>query len=68
MTWLNVIKNKNGVFGIFHYFYNMIKTYFSTNLKILRYDNGKKYDNNEFREYFQTYGLYHETTYSQTPQ
>jgi hypothetical protein len=27
----------------------------------------EKYDNNEFREYSQTYGLYHETTYSQTP-
>lgn len=46
----------------------MIKTQFSTKLQILQFDNGGEYDNNELREYFQTYGLYHKTTCSQTSQ
>lgn len=46
----------------------MIKNQFSAKLHLLRYDNGGEYDNNKFREYFQTHGLYHETTCSQTSQ
>ena len=68
MTWLYLMKNKSEVFGIFCSFHNMIKTQFSAKLQILRSDNGGEYDNNEFLEYFQEHGFYHETTCSQTPQ
>lgn len=67
MTWLYLMKNKHKVFGIFQSFHNIIKTQFFAKLQIFWFDNGGEYCNNEFQEYFQAYGLYHETTCSQEP-
>ncbi|KAK2967022.1 hypothetical protein RJ640_003378 [Escallonia rubra] len=41
-------------------------TQFSAKVHILRSDNGGEYVSNEFQEYFNAHGLYHETTCSQT--
>ena len=68
MTWLYLMKNKSEVAGIFCSFHTMIKTQFFAKLQILRSNNGGEFDNKELHDYFQTHGLYHETTCSQTPQ
>lgn len=41
----------------------MIKTQLS-NLQILRFDNGEKYDNNELSVYFQENGMYHDLAHN----
>ena len=67
MTWLYIMKNKSEVFGVFCFFYEMVKTQFSTKIQILRtYNNGEN-SSNEFHKYFKVHGIIHETTYPQTP-
>lgn len=68
MTWLYVFKHKDEVFSAFQCFHEMIKTQFSARIQILRSDNGGEYVNHQFQAYFQTHGLLHETSCSQTPQ
>ena len=68
MTWLYLLKHKDEVFKVFQSFHAMIQTQFSTQLRILRSDNGGEYVNHHFQSYFQLYGLIHETSYPQTPQ
>lgn len=66
-TWLYLMKNKSEVFGIFKTFHNMIQTQFYAKLQILRSDNGGKYDNDEFKEYFDSHGLFQENSCTRTP-
>ena len=68
MTWLYLLKHKDEVFGVFQAFHAMIQTQFSAKAQILRSDNGGEYINQEFQAYFQTNGLFHETSCTQTPQ
>jgi transposase InsO family protein len=68
MTWLYFLKHKNEVFDVFRAFHTMIRTQFSTNVKVLRSDNGGEYVNKQFQAYFQDNGLVHETSCPHTPQ
>ena len=68
MTWLYLMKNKNKVFHIFQVFHRMVQTQFSTIIWVFCSDNGRKYINQEFQQYFQKHGLQHETSYPYTPQ
>jgi hypothetical protein len=68
MTWLYLLKHKNEVLSIFQSFHTMVQTQFSTKVQVLRLDNGDEYANQQFRAYFQLYGLIHETSCPQTPQ
>jgi transposase InsO family protein len=68
MTWLYLLKHKNEVFDVFKSFHIMVQTQFSTKIQTLRSNNGGEYVNQQFQTYFQTYGLLHETSCSQTPQ
>jgi hypothetical protein len=56
-----------GCLGFFIISIIWLRHIFQLILKFFDLIMAEKYDNNEFREYSQTYGLYHETTYSQTP-
>ena len=55
-------------FFVFHLFHEMVKTQFSTTIRILRSDNGEEYINQEFRNYFIHHGLLHETSCFQISQ
>uniref|UniRef100_A0A2N9I8R7 Integrase catalytic domain-containing protein n=1 Tax=Fagus sylvatica TaxID=28930 RepID=A0A2N9I8R7_FAGSY len=68
MTWLYLLKHKDEVFGVFKSFHIMVQTQFSAKIQILRSDNGGEYVNQPFQAYFQSHGLFHETSCSQTPQ
>jgi hypothetical protein len=46
----------------------MVRTQFFAKIQILRSDNGGEYVNHQFRAYFQSQGLIHETSCPQTPQ
>ena len=62
MTWLYMIKHKIEVFKIFQVFHRIVQTQFSAKIQVLRSYNGGEYVNQEFRHYFQEYGLQHETS------
>ena len=62
-----MMKHKNEVFKIFQVFHRMVQTQFSAKIQVLRSYNGGEYINQEFRQYFQEYGLQHETTCPYTP-
>ena len=68
MTWLYLLKHKDEVFDVFKSFHIMVQTQFSAKIQILRSDNGGEYVNQPFQAYFQSHGLFHETSCSQTPQ
>jgi hypothetical protein len=68
MTWLYLLKHKDEVFGVFKSFHIMVQTQFSAKIQILRSDNGGEYVNQPFQAYFQSHGLFHETSCFQTPQ
>lgn len=68
MTWLYLLKHKDEVFTVFQSFHAMIQTQFSTQIRILRSDNGGEYVNHHFHSYFQQHGLIHKISCPQTPQ
>ena len=68
MTWLYLLKHKSDVFSVFKTFHTMVQTQFSTDIRILRSDNGGEYVNSEFSHYLTNSGILHETTCTQTPQ
>ena len=68
MIWLYLLKHKDEVFFVFKSFHTMVQTQFSTKIKILHSDNGGKYVNQQFQTYFNSHGILHETSCSQTPQ
>ena len=68
MSWLYLLKHKDEVLSVFKSFHVMVQTQFSTKIQILRFDNGGEYVNRGFHDYFQSHGILHETSYSQTPQ
>lgn len=68
MCWVYFLKHKTEVFDVFVKFYNMLKTQFQTQPKILRSDNGKEYINQKFQDFFSTHGLIHQSSCPYTPQ
>ncbi|XP_068344208.1 uncharacterized protein [Pyrus communis] len=68
MTWLYVLKNKSNVSAIFRSFAKMIQTQYSSDIKVLRFDNGGEYINFELSEFLCDQGILHETTCPYTPQ
>ena len=68
MTWLYVLKNKSEVYEVFRLFQQMIKTQYSSDIKVLRSDNGREYINSELSRFLQDCGIIHQTTCLHTPQ
>ena len=68
MTWLYVLKNKSDVGMVFRSFSQMIRTQYSSVIKVLCSDNGGEYINFELSEFLHDRGILHETTCPHTPQ
>ncbi|XP_010263164.1 PREDICTED: uncharacterized protein LOC104601508 [Nelumbo nucifera] len=68
MTWLYLLKHKDEVLTVFQSFHMMVKTQFTSQIQVLRSDNGGEYMNQRFQDYFRIHGLLHETSCPQTPQ
>ncbi|KAL6319103.1 hypothetical protein AAG906_001576 [Vitis piasezkii] len=60
--WFVIFVDDYEVFVVFQSFHTMVQTQFSAKIKILRSDNGGEYT------YFNSHGILHETSCSQTPQ
>ena len=67
MTWFYLLKHKNEVFTVLQSFHTMVQTQFSTKIKIIRFDNGGEYVNQQVQTHFNSHGILHETSCSQTP-
>ena len=53
---------------LFNHFIPWFRHNFFAKIKILHSDNGGEYVNQQFQAYFNSHGLLHETSCSQTPQ
>ena len=66
-TWVYLLKEKK-MCHVFQIFNKMIRTQFGTEIKILRSDNGKEYDNSGLSPYLASNGIIHQTSCVDTPQ
>jgi transposase InsO family protein len=62
MTWIYLMKQKSEVLTCFRDFYAYIQNRFSTNIQIIRTDNGTEYVNNEFGSFLSEKGILHQTS------
>lgn len=62
-----VMTNRSDVYECFCSFHKMILTQFSTEVKVLRSDNGREFISQILQFYFQDHGIIHETTCPYTP-
>ena len=60
--WVYLLKEKRKVCHVFHIFHKMIRTQCGTEFKILRSNNGKKYDNSGLSHYLASNGIIHQTS------
>jgi len=63
-----VLKSRSEVFLIFKLFYLEIKNQFNSNIKILRSDNVKKYQDNTSDNFWNKNGILHQSSCVYTPQ
>eukprot|EP00253_Pinus_taeda_P029346 PITA_29346 len=61
-TWIYFLKNKDEVFSWFRHFKALIENQTEKKIKILRTDNGTKYESNEFHDFCKEAGIKRETT------
>ncbi|CAL5429371.1 unnamed protein product [Camellia sinensis] len=66
-TWVYLMTRKSDFYKIYSNFHSMIRTQFSTTIKILRSDLGGEYYLSEFEEYLATHGTIHQSSCSDTP-
>ncbi|KAM1425821.1 hypothetical protein TB2_017749 [Malus domestica] len=67
-TWLYLLKSKDEVINVFQEFHSLVTNQFSTQLKVLRSDNGTEYMSNAFTQYLTCHGIIHQTSCVGTPQ
>nr|AEJ72555.1 putative retroelement polyprotein [Malus domestica] len=67
-TWLYLLKSKDEVINVFQEFHSLVTNQFSTQLKVLRSDNGTEYMSNAFAQYLTCHGIIHQTSCVGTPQ
>ena len=67
-TWIYFLKKKNEVFKWFRDFKALVENQIGNKIKILRTDNGTKYESNEFNDYCREIGIKRETTTGYTPE
>ena len=63
-----MLKEKREVFSVFQSFYQMIRTQFGVPIKILRSDNGGEYIYSGLSSFFNSHGIIHQTSCTDTPQ
>jgi len=67
-NWIYFLKKKNETFQWFHSFKALVENQIGDKIKILRIDNGTKYESNEFNDYCRVDGINRETTTAYTPE
>lgn len=67
-TWLYLLKHKSNVLLVFKDLYALVKNKFGNTIKVLRFDNGTEYVNQEFGQFLATNGIEHQTTCVNTPE
>lgn len=66
-TWIYFLKKKDEVFKWFRSFKALVENQTRNKIKILRTDNGTKYESNEFNDFCREVGIKRETTFTYTP-
>lgn len=67
-TFVYLLKFKHEVPICFENFHNLVKNHFSSNICILRSDNGTEYTSNIMTNYLSAHGILHQTSCVGTPQ
>ena len=67
-TWIYFLKKKDEVFSWFHSFKALVENQTRKKIKILKTNNGTKYESNEFKYYCKEAGIKRETTTAYTPE
>lgn len=67
-TWIYFLKRKDEVFSWFRHFKALMDNQTENKIKILRTDNGTKYESNEFHNFCKEAGIKRETTTPYTPE
>ncbi|XP_068344010.1 uncharacterized protein [Pyrus communis] len=67
-TWLYLLKFKSEVMDAFKDFHNLVMNHFSSQIHILRSDNGTEYTSKNMTNYLSTHGIIHQTSCVGTPQ
>ncbi|GKV35871.1 hypothetical protein SLEP1_g44077 [Rubroshorea leprosula] len=68
MTWVCLMKSKREVNLLFQKFHKMMETQYNTQIKVLRSDNGGKYQSSDMQRYVEAHRIIHQTTCPDTPQ
>ncbi|KAI5327777.1 hypothetical protein L3X38_027173 [Prunus dulcis] len=68
VTWLYLLKFKSEVMDAFKNFHNLVMNHFSSQIHILRSDNGTEYTSKNMTNYLSTHGIIHQTSCVGTPQ
>ena len=66
-TWIYFLKKKDEIFSWFHAFKALVENQTGKKIKILRTDNGTKYESSEFNDYCSEVGIKRETSIAYTP-
>lgn len=56
-TWIYFLKKKDKIFSWFYAFKALVENQTGKKIKILRIDNGTKYESNEFNDYCREAGI-----------
>lgn len=56
-TWVYFLCSKDEVFSVFKFFHAYVQTQVSSQIKILRSDNGREYTSHLFQDFLQTNGI-----------
>lgn len=67
-TWIYFLKKKDEVFTLFCSFKALVENQIGKKIKILRTNNGAKYESNEFNYYCRELSIKRETTTTYTPE
>jgi len=67
-TWIYLLHSKTEVFTRFSGFSKMLNNQFNVSIKVIRFDNGTEFVNNQMENFCKTNGILHQTSCAYTPQ
>jgi len=67
-VWTLFIKNKSETFSSFYNWFIQIKNIFNNRIKYIRSDNGTEFNNKNFNNFCNSYGIQHQFTVPYHPQ
>jgi len=66
--WTLFLKNKSETFNFFYNWFNKIKNQFNTRIQYIRTDNGTEFNNKNFKQFCNDYGIQHQLIVPYNPQ